>query len=58
VVTARVDPGQRIDFFNIQGGDTWVLTAAGAQALNSGLGFNGLFSAGFVFGKFVTTLTA
>ncbi|ONI77745.1 hypothetical protein ALI144C_30325 [Actinosynnema sp. ALI-1.44] len=52
VVKASV-AGRRIDVFSLNG-QNLVLTAAGANALNKGLGFDGLFAEGFVFGEFVT----
>jgi hypothetical protein len=57
VMKVWLSDGQRIDLFSLNGSKL-VLTAPGAEALNSGLGFNGLFSAGFLFGEFQTTLTA
>ncbi|TCO58434.1 hypothetical protein [Actinocrispum wychmicini] len=55
VVRAWVNSGRRVEVFKVDG-DKLVLTAAGAQWLNSSLGFNGLFTAGFLFGTFKTTL--
>jgi hypothetical protein len=57
VVKAWVNGGKRIDLFSLQD-DKLVLTAAGATALNEALGFNGLFSAGFLFGTYTTTLNS
>jgi hypothetical protein len=57
VVKVWATTGDRIDLFTLNG-QSLVLTEAGAQALNRGLGFGGLFSAGFQFGGYATTLTA
>nr|WP_042190236.1 hypothetical protein [Kibdelosporangium sp. MJ126-NF4]CEL19183.1 hypothetical protein [Kibdelosporangium sp. MJ126-NF4]CTQ95016.1 hypothetical protein [Kibdelosporangium sp. MJ126-NF4] len=45
--------GRRTDVFSLDG-QNLVLTAAGATALNTGLGFDGLFAEGFLFGGFTT----
>ena len=52
VVKAMV-AGRWIDVFSLNG-QNLVLTTAGANALNKGLGFDGLFAEGFLFGGFVT----
>lgn len=55
VVKAWVNGGERIDLFKIDGVKL-VLTEAGAKGLNDALGFTGLFTAGFLFGTYQTTL--
>lgn len=55
VVKAWVNGGKRIELFTIDG-QSLLLTDAGANALNEGLGFTGLFSTGFVFGSFATSV--
>ncbi|RSM60140.1 hypothetical protein DMH04_54525 [Kibdelosporangium aridum] len=55
VVKAWVNGGARIELFKIDGAKL-VLTEAGAKGLNDALGFTGLFTAGFVFGTYQTTL--
>ena len=54
VVKAWVSSGDRINFFSLNG-QSLVLTAEGATALNAGLGFDGLFTEGFVFGTYATS---
>ncbi|ALG06525.1 hypothetical protein [Kibdelosporangium phytohabitans] len=53
-VVKAVVAGRRVDLFTLDG-QHLVLTTAGADALNKGLGFDALFAEGFVFGGYATT---